>query len=383
MNMKTSPSGKPNSGDRKNKTLCNPPCQRETIGASHSGSAGVGSPVYIFVKHIFALLLVSFFGGLYGCAGSGERLLEYVYPPPPEKPRIKLVSIIKGNDYFRKTGIGKVLTALAGEQPGALFERPYAVTTDATGNIYVTDTGLKKVFVIDSVSQKIRTIGDRGTGRLQSPIGVLVTPSGRIFVADSKLKRVLAFNAEGELLDGIGEEGEFNSPTGIAFDPASGRLYVVDTNNHIVRVYTEEGEYLFSFGRRGGADGEFNFPTNITVRGDKVYVVDTMNGRVQIFSTEGKFLDKFGKLGNTPGHFSRPKGIAVDSYGHIYVVDAAFDNFQIFNDNGQPLMFVGQAGSGAAEFQLPAGIFVDKSDYIYVVDQLNARVQVFKFIGQD
>lgn len=336
------------------------------------------------IMKLFIITFLSFYMLLlFGCGTSKEAIPDYVWPPPPEKARIKFVNIIKGKDYFESSGIDKVLSVLAGEHTGTTFERPYAVAVDATGNIYVSDTSLKKVFVFDVTQKQIRTIGDKGSAKLQSPIGIAIASSNKIFIADSKVRRVFAYDLEGNLLFGIGEENEFASPTGLAFDSSSSRLYVVDTNNHLVRVYNDEGKFLFTFGKRGGDDGEFNFPTNITVHKGKVYVVDTINGRVQIFDLEGKFVSKFGQLGNTPGYFSRPKGIALDLFGHIYIVDAAFDNFQLFNEKGEALMFIGQAGAGIAEFQLPAGIFIDKDNYIYVVDQLNARVQVFQFIGKE
>ncbi len=333
------------------------------------------------MKNILTILFTSVL--IIGCGTTKETIPEYIWPAPPEQPRFKLVNIIKGEDYFAESKGEAFLRILAGESKENALVRPFGVAADATGTIYVTDTSLKNVVIFDNKIKKIRSIGDTGQHKLHTPIGIIVTPENNIIVSDSFLKRIYIFDKEGNVIRALGNENQFSSPTGIAFDPKLRRIYVVDTNKHSVIVIDEEGNQLFTFGERGGNDGQFNFPTNITIADEKVYVIDTFNGRVQIFDLDGKFLSKFGQLGNTPGHFARPKGIAIDSDNNIYVTDAAFDNFQIFNEKGEPLMFIGGAGINAGEFHLPAGIFIDKNNLIYVVDQLNARIQIFKYINNN
>lgn len=331
------------------------------------------------MKYILNILFISIF--LIGCGTTRETIPEYIWPPPPEQPRFKLVNIIKGEDYFTISKSEAFLKILAGESKENALMRPFGVAADATGTIYVTDTSLKNVVVFDNKIKQMRSIGDKGQHRLHTPIGVIVTPENNIIVSDSFLKRIFVFDTEGNVIRTLGTESQFGSPTGIAYEPKLRRIYVVDTNKHSVIVIDDEGNQLFAFGERGGDDGQFNFPTNITIANEKVYIIDTFNGRIQIFDLEGKFLSKFGQFGTTPGHFSRPKGIAIDSDNNIYVTDAAFDNFQIFNENSEPLMFIGGPGINAGEFHLPAGIFIDPNNLIYVVDQLNARIQIFKYIG--
>ncbi|MDP2209551.1 MAG: 6-bladed beta-propeller [Bacteroidota bacterium] len=324
------------------------------------------------------LLFTSLF--LIGCGTTKETIPEYIWPSPPEQPRFKLVNIIKGEDYFTKSKSDALLSILAGESKENALVRPFGVTADATGTIYVTDTSLKNVVIFDNQIKKMRSIGDKGQQKLHTPIGVIVTPENNIIVSDSFLKRIFVFDTDGNVIRTFGSENQFGSPTGIAYEPKLRRLYIVDTNKHYVIVIDDEGNQLFTFGERGGEDGQFNFPTNITIAYEKIYIIDTFNGRIQIFDLDGKFLSKFGQLGNTPGHFARPKGIAIDSDKNIYVTDAAFDNFQIFNEKGETLMFIGNSGIGAGEFHLPAGIFIDQNNLLYVVDQLNARIQIFKYI---
>lgn len=322
---------------------------------------------------------------LAGCATTTPPQTELLWPLPPETPRIRYVETLQRKNHFGSQGTERLKEILIGADRRS-FDRlgkPYAVTTDAKGRVYVTDTGGGLVWVFDQVKKEVRFLGDSGQGRLVTPSGVVVDGRGLVYVADTKLDRVFAYDESGTVVLAIGEKDEFYSPSGLAIDQKSGRLYVADTGRHKVRVYDSvSGKFLFEFGGRGTQLGQFNFPTHLFLRKGRLYVTDTMNFRVQVFDLEGKPLHKFGEAGANFGQLARPKGVSVDSEGNIYVVDAAFNNFQIFNQSGELLLFVGQIGHQPGELWLPAGMHIDDGDRIYVVDQYNRRVQVFEYMGQ-
>lgn len=321
-----------------------------------------------------------------GCATAvPPKPVDLVWPLPPEQPRIRYVETLYRSDQFKPPStnwLKEVVDGPGGNQ-GEGMGKPYAVTTDDRGRVYVTDTGGARVWVFDREKQQVRYLGTDGQGQLKTPSGVAVDARGYVFVSDTSQDRVFAYDETGKVVLAIGAQGEFYSPAGLAIDRTAGRLYVADAGRHKVRVYdTESGRFLFEFGERGTEPGKFNFPTHLHMKGGALYVTDTMNFRVQVFSPEGVFLRKYGEVGANLGQFARPKGVAVDSGGNVYVTDAAFNNFQIFNQEGQLLLFVGGLGSKFGEFWLPAGIHIDERDRIYVVDQYNRRVQVFQLLGE-
>lgn len=305
---------------------------------------------------------------------------EYIWPSPPETPRIKWITQWSNQHDFK--GPDPLLTFFLGRETVDSPRRPTDVTADSAGNIYVADAEQALIFVFDMEKNELRFLGE---GMLAGPVGLAIdNKRGIIFVADSRLDQVMGLDKNtGNLLMRIGKPKEFSNPSGMVFDEERDRLYVTDTQNHLIRVFDKDGKPLLTIGKRGYEDGEFNFPSYLALDGKgRLFVADTLNFRVQIFDQDGNFIKKFGRLGDTSGTFTRPYGIGVDSEGHVYVVDSAFNNFQIFESGGTLLLWVGNAGTKPGEFYLPTGMYIDKQDRIYVADTFNRRVQVFQYLKE-
>jgi DNA-binding beta-propeller fold protein YncE len=309
---------------------------------------------------------------------------ETVWPSPPQTPRIRYIRSISGpsdtgmnKSWFKK----KLETIFGKDETMEMLLRPYGVFADSE-RIYVTDPGNRLLHIFDMREKKYLKIKEYDKKEFISPIGVASDKTGEIYLSDSMLKRVFVFNKEGKYLREIGSDNLFIRPAGIAIDEE--RLYVVDTQGHKISVFSKkEGSFLFSFGKNGRGNGDFNYPTNIFIGKDNfIYITDSMNFRVQIFDTYGNFISTFGKHGDGSGDFSKPKGIAVDSEGYIYVADAQFDTVQIFDKDGRFLLAFGNTGRGKGQLILPAGLFIDKQDRIYVADSYNNRIQIFQYVRE-
>jgi DNA-binding beta-propeller fold protein YncE len=304
---------------------------------------------------------------------------EYIWPPPPETPRIKWLTQWSDSQDIKKVN---PLDVLIREAVLYVLFRPNGVIADSAGSVYVADSQLHKIFVFDLEKKIMRFLGEK---TLNTPISLAIdNKRGIIFVSDSGNDKVYCFDKNsGRVVMSLKTNAKFNKPSGVAYDEKREKLYVSDTKNHVIRTFDKEGNPLITIGKKGRDDGEFNSPTYLALDGNgRLYVVDTLNGRIQIFDAEGRFVRKFGRMGDTPGSFSRPAGISIDSEGHVYVVDSAFSNFQIFNEDGKLLLWIGKAGIGAGEFSLPTGMYIDGQDRIYVTDTFNRRVQVFQYLKE-
>jgi len=299
-----------------------------------------------------------------------------VWPDPPQEPRIRhLYSFSEPVDLGIKPGaFARFIQIFAGKESQRML-RPYAIAAD-DDMIAVVDPGLKVVHLYMTKQAKYEVISDVDGENFMSPIDVSLGP-GVIYITDSALGKVFVFNREGEHQSTI---TGLVRPTGIAFHRESRRLYVTDTVENQIVVFDDQGARLNTFGSRGGAAGDFNFPTSLTLHGDILYVNDTMNFRIQAFTLDGSPVASFGGSGDGSGQFALSKGLGADMQGHLYVADALSNYIQIFDAEGRFLLSFGGMGGDIGQFRLPAGIYV-LENRIFVADSQNQRVQVFEYIG--
>lgn len=360
------------------------PAGKETAPGVH------GFLVILAVGMLVALL---FFGRIFpagaALAETGAQGGKAAGDAGPKKADAKVMKFLFSayGQEAKKGFFASIGNALLGPDPLAKMDRPHGVAVAPNGNFYVTDTTMKMVFVFGPDGKFQKTFGQQRPTPLRSPTGIAIdAATGKVYVSDPVWHQVFVYNAAGKLLTRLGTEenkeagkpGVFVRPSGIAVNSQLGRIYVVDTENHWVQIFNRDGQFVSTFGKRGNGDGEFNFPTHITVdKENKVYVADTLNFRVQVFDADGKFLFKFGKLGDAAGDMARPKGIAVDGRGQIFVSDAYFQNIQAFDQTGNVEFYLGEPGGEDGKFLLPAGMAVDGRQRLYIVDSENHRVQVF------
>lgn len=310
------------------------------------------------------------------------------WPPAPAQARVESVGEFNGPRQAEAAGgFGRFWRALLGVEtlpPGAHRKGGLAQPTGVAvrdGFVWVADPGKKAVFRFEEATGKGVWLPRSEAVRFEAPVAVAAAPDGRVFVADSALRRVFILDVEGNVSGELrGDPAGLGRPVGLAL--SKDRLYVSDAALHRIAMYDLKGVFLAAFGGRGKDAGEFNFPTYLWYEPgvERLWVCDSGNFRIQRLTPDGRPDGAIGHPGNRPGYLARPRGVALDSEGHVYSVDGAFEAFQLFDKEGRLLMFVGSAGNGAGEFSLPAGIAVDGSDRIFVADTFNSRIQIFRYL---
>jgi sugar lactone lactonase YvrE len=208
-----------------------------------------------------------------------------------------------GNAVIRKISSGGAVTTLAGSAgatgttdgtgSAARFNAPQAVATDASGNVYVADTGnsvIRKITPAGVVTTLAGTAGAAGTtdgtgaaARFDHPQGVVTDASGNVYVADSGNYAVRKIDPAGVVTtlagvtgqaghaDGTGAAARFDVLVAIAID-AAGNLYVMDSVYHQIRKITPAGVVTTAAGdpdrigvMLGALPGGLNGPTAIAV----------------------------------------------------------------------------------------------------------------------
>lgn len=301
-----------------------------------------------------------------------------VWPKAPEQPRIRYLQSVSGpQDWgIERSLLRRLADALIGG--GAeRFARPGAVA-EAGGVLYVADPGAQSLWILDRPRSRHVRLTQIGGEALVSPVALALRADGAVFVADTVLKKVFLLDRDGVLIRSFATQG-LERPAGLAWDEGAHRLYVLDSLRHRIAVFDGNGALLRNIGESGDGDGQFNHPTHLALDADgTLLVTDALNFRVQTIDRDGHFIAKFGQTGNGAGDFAAPKGVAVDGDGHYYVVDALFDAVQIFDRTGQLLLAFGEHGERPGQFSLPRGLFISAEDKVYVADAYNRRVQVFQ-----
>jgi DNA-binding beta-propeller fold protein YncE len=197
----------------------------------------------------------------------------------------------------------------------------------------ITDSKLNKIFLLSSDGKNISLLNEKLP--LNRPTGIAYSRiKDEIWVIETGLHRISVLNSKGELKRIVGHRGtgnlEFNFPTYIWID-SDGKIYIVDSMNFRVQVLSSEGEFISSFGKQGDATGSFARPRGIATDSQgNIYVVDALFNSVQIFDVSGNLLYYFGSQGRGKYQFWMPSGIFIDKSDNIYISDSYNGRVQIF-----------------------------------------------------
>jgi sugar lactone lactonase YvrE len=331
-------------------------------------------------------------------------VLDYskiVWPNPPQITRIKYLNYFSGEKFRPQQQVKKKaswMERLSGatvgnipqsEKPRFQLILPYGMAVDSKNQLYVVDTKVLAVFIVNTETWNFEMIKNGVNARFGIPVGLAIDDSDRLFVSDSKLRHVLVFDAQHKLEGSINEG--MADPGGMAIDNENRFLYVADAGLDQVLVYDCDPPYklLRRIGTGGKkhtltSPGDFSKPTNVAVDQDgNLYVADTWNDRVEIFDADGNFIRAWGKPGDGPGYFARPKGIAIDSDGHVWVADSVQDRVQVFTPEGRLLIWMGGHGMLPGQFSALAGLYIDKNNRVFTSEQFPGRVQMFRYFTDE
>jgi DNA-binding beta-propeller fold protein YncE len=179
--------------------------------------------------------------------------------------------------------------------PGAgaqndVFQRPTDVAWDAIGNIYVADGyGNARVAKFDKNGKFIKSWGSRGSGpgQFNTPHSLAIDLQSNVYVADTGNKRIQVFDSDGNFKSQIENIG---APAALCITPGPRQILYssnsnppddIDSDGEIYRLDLT-GQVLGKFGRAGKLPKEFGTVNAISCRGDNAfYVGEIGNWRVQ------------------------------------------------------------------------------------------------------
>jgi DNA-binding beta-propeller fold protein YncE len=276
------------------------------------------------------------------------------------------------------------------------FQEPKAVAIGPNSEVYVADTGSKKIDRFDSAgvplpfsasNTYIQGAALTGTpsGSFEAPVALAVNDAtGDVYVADESSSAVVdVFSASGEYLSQITEtpstaplNGPFAYKTrALAVDQATGDLYVTTGVAYIgemVDVFNSANTYVSQI----ILTGEPNIGgVAIEERTGDVYVA--VEGGVGVFDEGGVELASGLSGANTPAELTIGETqVGIDqSNGHVYVPDgsAVYEFGHSYTEDYEGEI----TSSRSVELTSPSSVAVDPAtDYVYVSDRSGA-VDIF------
>ncbi|NNJ11372.1 TIGR03663 family protein [Chloroflexales bacterium ZM16-3] len=162
------------------------------------------------------------------------------------------------------------------------------------------------------------------------PRGVAVDSAGNVYIADTGNKRIVVTDDQGTYRYQWGyagsELGSFNEPTGVAVD-AQGNVYVADTWNGRVQVFAPDGSGhvgpipIITWQVSGWKANTYDDPSIAASPDGTVYVSVPSRQQVLAANLRGDVLLRWGGAGDDLASLNNPSGMAVAPDGSLWVVD--------------------------------------------------------------
>jgi sugar lactone lactonase YvrE len=273
-----------------------------------------------------------------------------------------------------------------GAEAGAFLNRPNDVYAAPDGSLFVADTWNYRITHMTADGTVLQQWGQNysvgfgaeatPTDGFWGPRDVALDSLGQVYVSDTGNKRIRVYALDGDTVThrfdvGLGGSGpgELDEPNSVVVHPVDGRIFIVDTWNRRISVFNKEGGFLTSFPVRAWYNkdsGSLPYMALDATR-DMLYVGDPEAGRVMVFNTAGECLGSFGSASGeapTNAQFNVVSGLAVDNEGNVYVADAGLNRVLKFTPFEVP--------NPAAGLNMPPGVVVDEEGRVIMESDPNA-----------
>ncbi|MCQ2576412.1 MAG: hypothetical protein MJ162_06680 [Treponema sp.] len=234
------------------------------------------------------------------------------------------VTAYNSNELLKMNMNGFVTNRITGPLAGG-FDRPLDIVRHGD-ELLVSEVAGDRVAVLDSKGHFQRYIGSkgRGTGCFIGPQYIACDASGRIYVTDMGNRRVDVFDKEGNGLFFFGKKSDdfkgLKYPTGIAVIGES--VFVADEDDGAIYEFDTAGNYI----RQLVEEKTFNKPESLKLWNNNLIVSD-MNRIVAVSSDTGAMFE-LARTGNAP---SRVTAAVPDINNNMIVTDLTSNEIYVMS----------------------------------------------------
>ena len=177
--------------------------------------------------------------------------------------------------------------ATEGSQNGQVIY-PFALSVTDEGNIIVTDRANQRIQVFTSYGRLVLRFGNTGNGKLEDP-AACVYHRDHYIVTDCRSECIKLYDRKGQFVKNLNlQQGNGREPItdirpyGIT-STNCGNIIVPDVNYDRLVMFRLDGSVIATVGSEGSGLGQFKFPSDVSVLGDRLIIVcDYYNDRLQV-----------------------------------------------------------------------------------------------------
>ncbi len=273
---------------------------------------------------------------------------------------------------------------IKGKILGQSIKAPTGLATDRRGMLFLVDGGSNRIVWFNADMVPLRSINgatSRG-GLFDEPRSVTVDSDLNVWVADTGNRRLVQYSDRLEFIDEVDLHDDndplsFGHPDGVAVS-RFGETYVTDADNDRIAVLNTFGDIDRFVGDFGYPGGNLNEPAGMAIdRQDHLYVCDAGNQRVMLYDDRGGIVREI-----THQELVEPGAVAIDRNGRAWVLDWATSQIHCFSaKNGELVATVGPTISGLAQFPMnPSGLAITTAGHLAISDTGNNRLLICRIM---
>lgn len=313
----------------------------------------------------------------------GGEFMKYNGIPRLFAARLKGGQVNTGQDCNTVTTFAGSGTSASVDGVGtaASFIDPIAVTTDKSGNVYVTDgTKIRKI----TPSGVVSTFAGAGGG-LGAMNGIAIDGNGNLFAIEQTLIRKVTPAGAVSTVPIIG--ATISNGSDIAVD-AFGNLYISDGIASIYKIAPNgvakrlNNQNVVASGIAVDAVG------NVYCGGYNTHKVFKVAVNGTVTTVAGSGIAGYADGTGTAAQFNEPVGVTLDASGNLYVMDYVGSRIRKITPGGIVSTIAGSGVVGyadgvgtSAQFNYPLHLALDTTGNLFVTDRLNYRIRSINVCG--